>query len=356
MPEGIIGLMQFSLITNLADWQSLEAEWQSLFAVSHRQLPFLEFWYQSTWWQTLGGGEWSADASQLQIITAREDNQLVGIAPLFCSEKDENPPALRFIGQIEVSDYLDFLCAEESLQPFLSELLDFIKTDPQLLSRRLDLANFQEESPSLPLLRELSAQNGWQWSSEILQPSPYIPLQPSWDEYLASISKKQRHEIRRKLRNAEARYKTDWYYVTAEDNLPQKLETFIAMMHQDPSKQTFLTPQMRTFLTETAAGANHVGELHLSFLTFDGKDAAAYLSFLADRKLWVYNSAWDMEFSPFSPGWVLLAKIINWAIEQNLTEVDMMRGDEVYKYRFGGIDRHVLSFRANLLCPSGTSS
>jgi CelD/BcsL family acetyltransferase involved in cellulose biosynthesis len=39
---------------------------------------------------------------------------------------------------------------------------------------------------------------------------------------------------------------------------------------------------------------------------------------------------------------VLLAKMITWAIEKGLTEVDMMRGDEVYKYRFGGIDRHVV--------------
>jgi len=45
---------------------------------------------------------------------------------------------------------------------------------------------------------------------------------------------------------------------------------------------------------------------------------------------------------------VLLAKVITWAIEHGLTEVDMMRGDEVYKYRFGGIDRHVVSFKTQL--------
>jgi CelD/BcsL family acetyltransferase involved in cellulose biosynthesis len=45
---------------------------------------------------------------------------------------------------------------------------------------------------------------------------------------------------------------------------------------------------------------------------------------------------------------VLLAKVIIWAIEHGLAEVDMMRGDEVYKYRFGGIDRHVVSFKTQL--------
>jgi CelD/BcsL family acetyltransferase involved in cellulose biosynthesis len=46
---------------------------------------------------------------------------------------------------------------------------------------------------------------------------------------------------------------------------------------------------------------------------------------------------------------VLLAKVINWAIEKELTEVAMMRGDEEYKYRIGGIDRHVVSFKSQLL-------
>ncbi len=111
---------------------------------------------------------------------------------------------MRFIGQIEVSDYLDFLCPQSELQAFIAGLLDFINTEPGLLSRSLDLANFQENSPSLLILRELCEQKGVPYKSEVLQPSPYIPMKADWEDYLASISKKQRHEIRRKLRNAEA--------------------------------------------------------------------------------------------------------------------------------------------------------
>lgn len=349
MPEGIIGHMQFSLITDPAEWQSLEVEWQALTAQTHRPFPFLEFWYQRTWWQTLGGGEWSPEVSHLQLIIARQDSKLLGAAPFFVSEKADNPPALRFIGQIEVSDYLDFLCPLSELQRFIEGLLDFIKTEPGMLSRNLDLANFQDDSPSLPILRELCEQNGVQYTSEVLQPSPFIPMKPDWEEYLASISKKQRHEIRRKMRNADAHYVTDWYVVATEHNVSEEINAFIDMMRTDPSKVAFLTPEMERFLSQTAVRAFEVGQLHLAFLTFDGGRAAAYLSFLAGNKLWVYNSAWDPTYSCCSPGWVLLAKVINWAIENGLTEVDMMRGDEVYKYRFGGIDSHVVSFKTSLI-------
>ena len=349
MPEGIIGHMQFSLITDPAEWQSLEVEWQGLVAQTHRPLPFLEFWYQHTWWQTLGGGEWSHVSSRLQLIIARQDGHLIGAAPLFFSEKADNPPALRFIGQIEVSDYLDFLCPLAELRTFIAGMLDFIKTEPGMLSRDLDLANFQDDSPSLPILRELCEQKKIAYNSEVLQPSPFIPMKPDWEEYLASISKKQRHEIRRKMRNAEAHFETDWYIVSAEHDLQAEIQAFIDMMRFDSTKVEFLTQEMEIFLAQTAARAFEVGQLHLSFLTFDGIKAAAYLSFLAGNKLWVYNSAWDPIFSCCSPGWVLLAKMITWAIEKALTEVDMMRGDEVYKYRFGGIDHHVVSFKTSLL-------
>jgi CelD/BcsL family acetyltransferase involved in cellulose biosynthesis len=38
---------------------------------------------------------------------------------------------------------------------------------------------------------------------------------------------------------------------------------------------------------------------------------------------------------------VLLAYLIEWAAENGIREFDFMRGDEPYKYKFGGIDRHV---------------
>jgi CelD/BcsL family acetyltransferase involved in cellulose biosynthesis len=48
-----------------------------------------------------------------------------------------------------------------------------------------------------------------------------------------------------------------------------------------------------------------------------------------------------------SPGWVLLARQIEWACEHGRSEFDFMRGDEAYKYRFGAVNRHVV--RARLL-------
>jgi CelD/BcsL family acetyltransferase involved in cellulose biosynthesis len=47
-----------------------------------------------------------------------------------------------------------------------------------------------------------------------------------------------------------------------------------------------------------------------------------------------------------SPGWVLLAHVIQWCTEHGRSEFDFMRGDEEYKYRFGGINRFVMRAKA----------
>jgi len=256
---------------------------------------------------------------------------------------------LRFLGSVEVSDYLDFLVLPGYKEAFFTGLLAFIQINPALPVKTLDLYNLMEASPSQAALEAAAAQAGWAWSTERLLPAPYIPLAESFNAYLATLNKKQRHEIRRKLRNAEARHQTAWYTVQEEARLTAEMDSFIDMMRNDSRKVNFLqSAAMNEYLHAAAQAAFADGLLHLSFLTFDGRKAAAFMSLVTPDKLWVYNSAWEPAFSPCSPGWVLLAKEIEWAISQGIREVDMMRGDEDYKYKFGAIDRFIMHSRCSL--------
>jgi CelD/BcsL family acetyltransferase involved in cellulose biosynthesis len=87
--------------------------------------------------------------------------------------------------------------------------------------------------------------------------------------------------------------------------------------------------------------AFHSGLLHLSFLEIDGIRSAAYLSFRYDNQLFVYNSGVNPQQFEFSPGWVLLGDLLEWANEQGLRYFDFMRGSEDYKYKFGAVSRTV---------------
>jgi len=73
---------------------------------------------------------------------------------------------------------------------------------------------------------------------------------------------------------------------------------------------------------------------------------AASLNFDYKNKLWGYNSGVSREHMELSPGWVLLAHTIQWCCDHGRYEFDFMRGDEEYKYRFGGMNKHVMRAKA----------
>lgn len=84
------------------------------------------------------------------------------------------------------------------------------------------------------------------------------------------------------------------------------------------------------------------GCLLMAFMEVGGEKAACYLVFDYLDRLWVYNSGFDRRFMEYSPGWVLLGYMLQWANDHQRTEFDFLRGDEDYKYRFGAIDRFVM--------------
>jgi len=158
-----------------------------------------------------------------------------------------------------------------------------------------------------------------------------------------NIDKKQRHEIRRKIRRAEGDERdVRWYIVTDESTLDEEAEACCHLMAQDPAKQAFLTQTMRTQMKTMIHAAFRAGWLQLAFLEVDGVKAAGYLNFDYGNHIWVYNSGLDFDYGDLSPGWVLLGYLLQWANENGRVEFDFMRGDEDYKYKFGGVKRDVM--------------
>ena len=328
--------MNYTLINDFETFKKLAPQWNELLAESIANVPFLRHEYLRGWWASLGGGEW--DAGELAIITAERDGALVGIAPLF-----QNEARLLFLGSIEISDFLDFIVREADLKEFLGGLLDFLASHATLAWSALDLHNLVEDSPALPVLKTAAEARGWNFAQETLQPAPFVALPETFDQYLASLKKKQRHEVRRKIRRAEGdEREVSWFIVDDPEKLDKNIEACCQLMAQDPEKQAFLTQTMKSQMKAAIHAGFEAGWLQLAFLEVDGEKAAGYLNFDYGNRIWVYNSGLDMKFRDLSPGWVLLGYLLEWAIENGRSEFDFMRGDERYKYKFGGVDRFVV--------------
>lgn len=329
--------MTIELIQSMPDFLNLKEEWNDLLTQSASHVPFLRHEFQSRWWSNLGGGEW--DSGDLAVLLRRDThNRITGIAPFFISNQ-----IIHFIGSFEISDYLDLITSPENLSGFIREIISFLSSDHAPSWKTIDLYNLPEKSPTIPLMEEAAQRAAFRIKKEIIQPAPSIQLPSTWQSYLDSLEDRYRQEISRKNRNAESYFlPVDWYIVDEKHDLGQEVDDFLNLMANNLEKEKFLTDRMSKQIKDIAQAAYAGGWLQLAFLVVGNQKAAGYLNFDFDGKIWIYNSGINSIFENLSPGWVLLSKIIHWSIEHGKTELDFMRGNELYKYQFGGINQDVI--------------
>ena len=306
-------------------FDTLSDDWRDLLRRSDNDSFFLTPAYQRTWWHCLGQGE-------LAVLTVQQepDGPLLGVAPLFGS-----PARWQTVGCVAVSDYLDWVTARGREREVLAALLDY-----PLPWQSLDLCNVHRDSPTLRYLPALARERGWVVQSEVQDVCPVVRLPATWEEYLASLRRKDRHELRRKMRRAEETAGLRWYVVESAHDLPAEVDDFLHLMAQSgEDKAAFLTPERRRFFHELAQVSFAAGQLELSFLAVGEHKVASYFSLLYDNRVLVYNSGLDTTLQPaLSAGIVLTGLLLRRAIERGRSEYDFMRGNERYKYRFGGQD------------------
>jgi CelD/BcsL family acetyltransferase involved in cellulose biosynthesis len=339
--------MEITVHTTPDIFEQLQPEWNALLHDSTADTPFLTYEWQKTWSDCLCSCE-----GELHLITVRDGGVLIGLAPLFVisqPDKDGQPQRLlRLIGSVDASDYLDLIAVRGRERAAFDAMLDVLAqaTDWDAL----DLWNVPEASLTRALLPELAAQRGWTMLDEKQVVCPIIQLPATFDDYVQSLDKKERHELRRKLRRGEATEGVTWYAITGADhtrNLDVEAEAFITLMMKSRSdKSDFMTDEMRRFFHQMIHATHAGGFLHLAFLEVDGVKAATYLSFDYNQKRLVFNSGLETEgFQSLSVGILLAARIIDEAIQLGYSEFDFLRGDEKYKYQLGAKDTWIYHVR-----------
>jgi len=338
--------LNFTLYSDETGFAALRGEWNSLLRRSRFDTIFLTWEWQTTWWRTLG-----ATRGPLYLLAAHDQERLVGILPLYLTSDDAGR-TLRVVGCFEVADYLDLIVEAGQEEAVYRAFLDWLIGPEAPAWDALDLCNQPTLSLAHSRLPELVRERGWlaEVSQEDVCPVIALPRasgEPgfdAWEAYLATLDKKERHEIRRKLRRVEREAPdAELRFVRGTEGLTDAVNAFIALHRLSRrDKDAFMDEQMQGFFHALAATCVEHGWLQLSFLEVGGEPIATYFCFEYKNEVLVYNSGYDPQaYSQLSPGWVLLARLIQEAIAQGCARFDFLQGNEDYKHRFGGVDEPV---------------
>jgi len=335
-----------TLKTRSETFDRLQSEWDNLLRRSVINTPFNTFAWNQTWWEVYGTGE-------LWLVSCRDsDDKLLGIAPWFIEISENGRRTVRFIGHIDVVDYMDIIVDSDRASDVYTSLASHLAEEKEQFDA-VGIANIQESSPTYDQFADALTQVGFEVSHEQVEVAPQIQLPSSYDDYLTDIlDSRERKETKRKMRKAEGGlYDVAWYTVTTEHDLDEEIQRFLDLLRSaDAEKAQFLeNPQHVQFFKQVVPQIFDAGYLQLMFITIDDTACAAYINFDYGDRVYVYNSGLEpAQYGALSPGIVLLQYAIQEAIKNERQFFDFLRGDETYKYKMGASDTRL--FQLNATC------
>ncbi len=176
-----------------------------------------------------------------------------------------------------------------------------------------------------------------------------LELPTNWDGYIASLGKSQRRMVRRLERDVVQTDRVVLHTATRLEELAAAMDILVDL-HQRRrqmlgEKGCFASARFLGFFRDVVPELLRRGQVQLYWLELDGKPAAAEYHLAGDGVLYVYQAGMDPEAMEHQPGNVINLMILRQAIERGYRAYDFLRGDEVYKARFGAQPRPLVGWR-----------
>jgi CelD/BcsL family acetyltransferase involved in cellulose biosynthesis len=320
-------------LTSVSDLEAILPEWWSLYDRCPGATPFHSPEWLLAWWRHFGFG-------RLWTLALLESNRLVALLALFLhTYQDPDRGGLQQLSPIGIgiTDYTDFLIepghAASACQAVLHHVLDrkTLWDEADLQGLRADSALLGAATPpELNIRRELG------------QPCPVINLPNCPEQFLASLTSNRRHSYlaaQRKLRQLgsmsfeSAGPASLTYFFDALFGLNQgcRLNQNRPAIFEDANSQDFHREVGHAFLCR--------GWLRMTAMRIGERIASVLYGFATRGRAYYYQSGFELNLARLSPGTAIMGHAIEDSIREGLSEVDLLRGDEPYKYWWGASDR-----------------
>ncbi len=305
------------------DFESLNAFYRDPSTNLRWDLVFTLPAWLKVWWQSFGPG------AELHIRSVRRGDSIIGIAPLQIRQD-----AASIIGNVDVCDYQDFVIVPGQEKDFFNAVLD------DLLNKGihdLHLETIRPDSNVVTHLMPLAQERGYDVNYYRTDVSSDIDLPKTWDEYLAELDGKQRHEVKRKMRNLQDIGDTSFRCISEKSEIPGALDSFLKLFPESRGdKAQFMTESMQAYFRSLTLTLAEMGVVCFGSLEHNSQPLAMVMYFDYNDSIYLYNSAYDPKYKSMSVGIISKAYCIKESIEHGKKKFDFLKGAERYKSYLGG--------------------
>lgn len=309
-------MLRTSVFKGAASLQELKPAWQELVDDAPAATPFQTWEWQATWFKHFGG------AKKAHIVAFYDGDDLEGVMPMMESRGPWK--TLRAMGS-GPSDVLQPIARKGRESEVAQELAAYLKN-----LKGVDVIDLHQ-------LRTGNELAGYFPTAFPQATCLLLDLPPSYEAYLATLSKSLRYDCKRMEKPAFAAAGSKIVDVGPSDvqqGMDWLFETHKMRWRKRGLPGAFIGSKSHAFHREWAALASPKGWLWLSTMSQEGKPIGALYGMAMHGTCYFYQAGFDPAFSALSPGTLLVAHTIKRAIQEGCTLFDFMRGDEPYKRRW----------------------
>ena len=276
----------------------------------------------------------------LLFLSYDEQNSLCGVAALAVGPAG----SVSFLCAT-TGDYCDFLALPEHKPRVAAEVLAELKKQGH---NEITLTNLPADSDTFSAIHQSSARNGYRCFARTAYVCAQVALaklerRPGENKPVLPRKKMLRRFLNAMGREAPVRLEHVRSWSEAEPVLPQFMRSHVARFLLTGRISNMVRPERRLFLEELAKLLAESGWLALTRM-MSGQNAFAWnYGFQFEGTWFWYQPTFDSDLEKYSPGFCLLAKIIEEAVDNpSLRIVDLGLGAEEYKDRFTNQSRETL--------------
>jgi CelD/BcsL family acetyltransferase involved in cellulose biosynthesis len=220
----------------------------------------------------------------------------------------------------------------------------------ELGPQQLDLGFVDRGSITDEALRAAAASSEYRVESRVRERSPFVTLDRGWDDYLATLGRSFRSELRRRWRRLGEAGSVELEVADGTEGFDARFDEGLAIEASGwkGERGTAIASHSFTagFYRPVARWAAARGWLRLAFLRLDGRAIAFDLSFEDDGVHALLKTGYDPEFNPFSPGSLLRREMLNRSFSLGHHSYEFLGNDEPWKLSWTEAARERLLLQA----------
>jgi CelD/BcsL family acetyltransferase involved in cellulose biosynthesis len=338
------------VIRTRTELQELARSWNGLVERSAKKNVFLTWEWVSNWVDVY------LREARLLTVVVYDGGVPRALAP-FCVQEERclgvKLRVLRFLGSGEVcADHLDVIMDADATVADAKRIWTALLGP---LRREWDVFECYDVPPDSSIFigfRSLAGDDKRGVKMETLEETvcPYLALPGSWDEYLEQCSGTRRYTITYSMRKLDEQGVLERRFCERLEYLDSFMNAFISLHQKSWNERgepgSFSSERFEAFHRLVARDFLEKGILFLCSFHLDRRHVGSFYGFQYGGTVYYYQLG--VETNPVKrvkTGTAVIGGCIQEAIRRGCSELDFLRGEEEYKYRWTATDRRDLRVR-----------